>query len=335
MKQQLCLLSTLLVCCLLAGSTVGSAQPFILSDQTLDDGAILSNDGKRLVSAPVEAVDYRIPEGVEVVAAYAFFNCADLQSITFPESVKVLEPHAFDGLRIITLYVPHDAPYLSELPSFFKIVKTGLQSYTVTFESHGGTAVAAQTIEEGSSAQRPADPVRTGYAFGGWYEDAAATIPYTFGTAVNSNLTLHAKWYADVVFTSVPSVKDIIATVDGRSVTFSLAAENYVYIIWDMGEGSEYTTYSNSVSHQYQENGHYTITATAVNAYGAAAPITYEVTIGDDEEASPLSVLIGGILLIIAVFLVVYYLSNLYWSTLAATLALIIYCALLYVGVLA
>lgn len=134
MKQQLCLLSTLLVCCLLAGSTVSSAQPFILSDQTLDDGAILSNDGKRLISAPVEAVDYRIPEGVEVVAAYAFFNCADLQSITFPGSVKVLEPHAFDGLRIITLYVPHDAPYLSELPSFFKIVKTGLQSYTVTFE---------------------------------------------------------------------------------------------------------------------------------------------------------------------------------------------------------
>ena len=44
--------------------------------------------------------------------------------------------------------------------------------YTVTFDTDGGSAVDAQTVEEGSYATRPAeDPEKEGYVFGNWYAD--------------------------------------------------------------------------------------------------------------------------------------------------------------------
>ena len=66
--------------------------------------------------------------------------------------------------------------------------------YTVTFESNGGTPVVSQTVAENQVAVKPADPTRSGYIFGGWYQDSACTIAYDFATPVTGNLTLYAKW---------------------------------------------------------------------------------------------------------------------------------------------
>ena len=67
-------------------------------------------------------------------------------------------------------------------------------SYTVTFNSNGGSAVAAQTVRNGAKASKPADPAREGYEFAGWYSDKSLTKAYDFGSAVKSNFTLYAKW---------------------------------------------------------------------------------------------------------------------------------------------
>lgn len=44
-------------------------------------------------------------------------------------------------------------------------------NYTVTFQSNGGSDVASQEVEYEGLADIPADPVREGYTFTGWYED--------------------------------------------------------------------------------------------------------------------------------------------------------------------
>lgn len=64
-------------------------------------------------------------------------------------------------------------------------------TYTVTFNSKGGTNVAAQTVTGGSTATKPADPTRKGYKFAGWY---AGSTAYNFATPVKANTTLTAKW---------------------------------------------------------------------------------------------------------------------------------------------
>ena len=70
-------------------------------------------------------------------------------------------------------------------------------SYTVTFNSNGGSAVKAQTVKSGAKASKPADPTKSGYTFKGWYTDTALTEAYDFGLPVKANLTLYAKWEAE------------------------------------------------------------------------------------------------------------------------------------------
>lgn len=67
--------------------------------------------------------------------------------------------------------------------------------YTVTFNANGhGTAPAPQTVSYFGYATEPARPTASGYTFGGWYTDAACTRAFDFNTAINSNITLYAKW---------------------------------------------------------------------------------------------------------------------------------------------
>ena len=67
-------------------------------------------------------------------------------------------------------------------------------TYTVTFNSNGGSSISTQTVNAGSTVARPANPSRSGYTFVDWYSDSGLTAMYIFGTPVNSNITLYAKW---------------------------------------------------------------------------------------------------------------------------------------------
>ena len=65
--------------------------------------------------------------------------------------------------------------------------------YTVTFDAQGGSDAASVQTLNGKAAQLPADPVRDGYAFIGWYKDAEYTAPY-LSDAVTADTTLYARW---------------------------------------------------------------------------------------------------------------------------------------------
>lgn len=76
---------------------------------------------------------------------------------------------------------------------------------TVRFDSRGGSAVDEQTVRSGETAARPADPVKAGFRFAGWY--TADGSAYTFTEPVTGSLTLYAQWLpAEVpVHPSIPS----------------------------------------------------------------------------------------------------------------------------------
>jgi uncharacterized repeat protein (TIGR02543 family) len=69
-----------------------------------------------------------------------------------------------------------------------------VDTYTITFNSNGGSAVTAITQGSGSAVAAPSDPTKAGYAFAGWYSNSGLTTPYTFTTMPASNTTLYAKW---------------------------------------------------------------------------------------------------------------------------------------------
>lgn len=65
------------------------------------------------------------------------------------------------------------------------------KSYTVSFQSNGGSAVESQQIEEGRSASEPPVPSRDGYRFIGWYFNGE---PYNFYLPITGDITLEAAW---------------------------------------------------------------------------------------------------------------------------------------------
>ena len=73
-----------------------------------------------------------------------------------------------------------------------------VQTYTVAFDTNGGSAVAPVTVDAGSTATKPADPMKSGYTFGGWYKDSTLQTPWDFANdTVTADTTLYAKWTAN------------------------------------------------------------------------------------------------------------------------------------------
>ena len=70
--------------------------------------------------------------------------------------------------------------------------ESAFSSYTVTFNSAGGSAVAAKSITNGAAVGPLPTPTRVGYAFDGWYTAAGAKISPT--APVTGSMTLTARW---------------------------------------------------------------------------------------------------------------------------------------------
>ncbi|WP_324729661.1 InlB B-repeat-containing protein [Lysinibacillus fusiformis] len=71
--------------------------------------------------------------------------------------------------------------------------------YTVSFEVDGGSAVSDQSIAHGGKATMPqVEPTKAGYTFGGWYTDAGYTQTYDFNSNITGNITIYAKWNAQM-----------------------------------------------------------------------------------------------------------------------------------------
>ena len=70
----------------------------------------------------------------------------------------------------------------------------GLTKYTVTFDADGGTPEPeVQKVQSGEKAEKPEDPAKAGYTFGGWYTEEGTTA-YDFDTLVTADVALKAKW---------------------------------------------------------------------------------------------------------------------------------------------
>lgn len=65
------------------------------------------------------------------------------------------------------------------------------KSYTVKFNSDGGTSVKDQEVAVGSKAVKPTDPTKSGYVFVGWQLNGKT---YDFSKEVTEDITLKAIW---------------------------------------------------------------------------------------------------------------------------------------------
>ncbi|MDO5037480.1 MAG: InlB B-repeat-containing protein [Tissierellia bacterium] len=138
------------------------------------------------------------------------------------------------------------------------------QTFTVTFEANGGSALSNQTVTENEKATRPDDPTREGFTFVGWFQDQDLTTPYDFESPVTGDLTLYAKW-EEVVPVSVTISPTTAEVVKGGSQAFRATVEN-----------------ATDTSVTWSVTGN-TSTATSISAEGT-------LTVAADERATTLTV---------------------------------------------
>ena len=126
----------------------------------------------------------------------------ELSTATDPEPTAP-EGHSFDAWE----WYDKDNNKLDSKPANMPdgnlkaVAKYTANPYTIKFEENEGTEVADITLPYGETITVPGAPEKTGYSFGGWFEDEGLTTAYSFpekmpvyGTPDDPSITVYAKW---------------------------------------------------------------------------------------------------------------------------------------------
>ena len=70
-------------------------------------------------------------------------------------------------------------------------------TFTITFDTQGGSEVKPIIIKEDESITMPSNPTKEGFLFAGWYLDNKFVEKFTINKKITSNITLYAKWVTD------------------------------------------------------------------------------------------------------------------------------------------
>lgn len=125
--------------------------------------------------------------------------------------------------------------------------KWNVNQYTISFNSNGGSAVAAITKDYGSVVTAPAQPTREGYNFAGWKLNG---VEYTFTTMPAEDITLIADW---TVISNTPyTVEHYREELDGSYPAIPNETENFTgsngATVTAVPKGTTGFTYDSSVS---------------------------------------------------------------------------------------
>ena len=145
----------------------------------------------------------------------------------------------------------------------------GATSYTLTFDTNGGSAIAPITQDYGTAITAPADPTKTGYTFAGWTPAIPTTMPA-------ENMTIKAKWtvnqYTLTFDTNGGSIIAPITQDYGTAITAPAdpTMTGYTFAGWTPAIPATMPAENMTIKAQWRYNGggssgysYYTIKATA------------------------------------------------------------------------
>ena len=85
--------------------------------------------------------------------------------------------------------------------SFSLYAKFNINTYTITFNSNGGSDVASISANYNTSITLPINPTKDGYTFDGWYTDSNLGTKFNVESKITGNITLYAKWLNNITYT--------------------------------------------------------------------------------------------------------------------------------------
>ena len=146
-------------------------------------------------------------------------------------------------------------------------------TYTITFDTAGGSEIAPITQDYGTHITAPADPAREGYTFIGWDTEIPTTMPA-------ENMTVTAQWEINrytITFDAAGGSEIAPITQDyGTAITAPAdpTREGYTFIGWDREIPTTMPAENMTVTAQWEIN-RYTITFDTAGG-SEIAPITQD-----------------------------------------------------------
>lgn len=159
-----------------------------------------------------------------------------------------------------------------------------IPTYTVTFDSTGGSGINPQYVLENSYITAPGNPIKSGYRFDGWFANGEL---WDFNTKkVTSHVTLTAKWVkiVTVVFYSDGGTFINPSTIDmGTAVTAPQAPTKagYVFRGWTLPDGTTWD-FNTAVTEDLNLTAKWLVART-VTFYHEEDGEFFQVTVGDGE----------------------------------------------------
>ena len=182
------------------------------------------------------------------------FDTADGTSIdpqTIRDGGKVSKPddptregYEFKGWTLNGVDYDFTAPVKADLVLTAVWTPVKPKTYTITFDTDGGTVVPSQTVKDKGTATEPTAPTKTGYEFKGWLLDGKT---YDFTTPVTKDVTLKAKWEKTkvesytVAFNSAEGSEVASQTVEQGKTAVKPddpTREGYTFLGWYAGDAA-------------------------------------------------------------------------------------------------
>ena len=131
-------------------------------------------------------------------------------------------------------------------------IAVGTALYTVIFDMNGhGDDIDAVSLLSGYKVPEPTEPTADGWYFFDWYTDDACTSQWNFNNAVTSNMTLHALWAQEAIYSfTLPEKMVIVSTTNapvggkypvGTVIKFKVSSADYV-VDGDVSDGTNTLT---------------------------------------------------------------------------------------------
>jgi len=136
------------------------------------------------------------------------------------------------------------------------------QAFGLTFDTQGGSALAASTFPVGGSVTLPAAPTKAGFAFDGWFlaPSGGSALPSSYSPSATAPLTLYAQWSVPtfvVTFNAnggTGSMNNLSSTSAAALTANAFTRNGFTFTGWNTAANGTGTSYADAASFPFTAN---------------------------------------------------------------------------------
>lgn len=201
----------------------------------------------------IQSVKFKITFDVDGVS-YFEINTQGSEVLQMPDN-PTKEDYLFDGWywdkdewnRPFTANSLLNEPLNADMTVYAKWIEEDItkRTYTVSFNSKGGSVVESVKVKYGKTFAAPERPIKTGYALVGWYKEADCATKWNFSSdTVMEDIELFAKWVDESDATGCDILSANGFNIEGNTLSIKVPNSQEHFVLSDAITVSAYAEWA-------------------------------------------------------------------------------------------